>query len=114
MGPIFARDGDDVILKTNIQSGQAPFSINWMKNGQVFKVVICSSNVNLYIVGQELVFSNRVSPYNRPGCIGIKIIRAGTDDEGHYQCYVRNASGEATFNATLLVDCKYYIKRPNF
>jgi len=85
IGPVFARDGDDVIMKTSI-CGQAPFSLSWTLNGQ------------------DLVWSNRVEPYNRPGCIGIKVLRAGTDDEGRYSCTVNNSNGQATFNATLLVD----------
>ena len=60
-----------------------------------------------YFPVQDLVWSNRVEPYNRPGCIGIKVLRAGTDDEGRYSCTVNNSNGQATFNATLLVDCKF-------
>ena len=35
IGPVFTRDGDDVIIKTNIQGGQSPFAVSWMLNGKV-------------------------------------------------------------------------------
>ena len=35
IGPVFARDGDDVIIKTNIQGGQTPFTLSWTLNGKV-------------------------------------------------------------------------------
>ena len=35
IGPVFARDGDDVIIKTNIQGGQAPFTLAWTLNDKV-------------------------------------------------------------------------------
>lgn len=35
VGPVFARDGDDVIIKTNIQGGQTPFALSWTLNGKV-------------------------------------------------------------------------------
>ena len=60
---------------------------------------------------QDIVWSSRVSPYNRPGCIGIKIMRAGTDDEGQYICSVQNSMGQDNFKATLLVDCECYISK---
>ena len=59
----------------------------------------------LYIV-QDIVWSGRVQPYNRPGCIGVQLYRVGTDDEGTYTCTVSNSLGTETFSATLLVDCK--------
>ena len=58
---------------------------------------------------QDIVWSSRVSPYNRPGCVGIKILCAGIDDEGLYVCSVNNSMGQASFSATLLVECKYYL-----
>jgi hypothetical protein len=33
-------------------------------------------------VVQELVWTDRVSPFNRPGCVGIQLKRVGIDDEG--------------------------------
>jgi hypothetical protein len=34
------------------------------------------------LVVQELEWRDRVSPYNRPGCVGIHLKRVGIDDEG--------------------------------
>lgn len=89
MGPIFARDGDNLVLKTSIISGQAPFSISWTLNGQ------------------PLVWSQRVTPYHKPGTIGVSLKNVCFDDEGLYSCSVSNSDGDTSFSATLVVDCKY-------
>ena len=89
VGAIFARDGDDLILKTNLRGGAAPFQLSWSHNDGA------------------VAWSARVSPYNREGCVGLRILGAGPQDEGSYRCTVANREGRATFTATLLVDCKY-------
>ena len=88
MGPVFVRDGDTVIIKTSLTSGSAPFSLSWS------------------VRGCPVVWSHRLSPYNRPGCVGIRLERAGREDEGTYSCTITNSQGQATFSSTLLVDCK--------
>ena len=88
VGPMFVRDGDDLILKTSLRAGRAPFKIEWTHNDQ------------------PVVWSGRVAPYNREGVVGIRILNAGSQDEGSYCCSVANAEGGASFSATLLVDCK--------
>ena len=89
MGPLFARDGDNLVLKTSLVSGQAPFSISWTLNGQ------------------PLVWSQRVTPYHKPGTIGVSLKNVCFDDEGLYSCSVSNSHGDTSFSATLVVDCKY-------
>merc|ERR1712012_1014675 len=86
VGPMFVRDGDDLILKTSLRAGRAPFKIEWTHNDQ------------------PVVWSGRVAPYNREGVVGIRILNAGSQDEGSYYCAVTNAEGAASFSATLLVD----------
>ena len=88
VGPMFVRDGDDLILKTSLRAGRAPFRIEWTHNGQ------------------PVVWSARIAPYNREGCVGLRILGAGSQDEGSYCCSVTNAEGAGSFSATLLVDCK--------
>ena len=89
VGAIFARDGDDLILKTNLRGGAAPFQLSWSHNDRA------------------VAWSARVAPYNREGCVGLRILAAGPQDEGSYRCTVANREGRASFTATLLVDCKY-------
>merc|ERR1712130_467404 len=74
------------ILKTSLRAGRAPFRIEWTHNGQ------------------PVVWSARIAPYNREGCIGLRILGAGSQDEGSYCCSVTNSEGAASFSATLLVD----------
>ena len=88
VGPMFVRDGDDLILKTSLRAGRAPFRIEWTHNGQ------------------PVSWSARIAPYNREGCVGLRILGAGSQDEGSYCCSVSNSEGAASFSATLLVDCK--------
>ena len=88
MGPVFARDGDQVIIKTSLTGGQAPFSLSWS------------------LRGEPLEWTSRVTPYNRTGCVGVHIRSVGHQDEGTYTCRIANCQGEATFSSTLLVDCK--------
>jgi len=85
-GPVFSRDGDTVVIKAALHSGQPPFNLSWTFNDQ------------------EIVWSNRVVPYNRPGSIGVQMTRVGVDDEGTYACTLSNSLGSATFSSTLLVD----------
>ena len=47
-----------------------------------------SWNKSLYI-SQAMVWTDRVSPYNRPGCVGVKLKRVGIDDEGQQQPVLR-------------------------
>ena len=88
MGPVFARDGDTVVIKTSLTSGEAPFSISWT------------------LKGSPLEWSQRLTPYNRSGCVGLRLERVGREDEGTYSCTVTNQHGQDTFSSTLLVDCK--------
>ena len=90
MGPVFARDGDTVILKTSLTSGEAPFSLSWS------------------VRGSPVTWSQRLSPYNRPGCVGLRLERVGREDEWTYSCTLTNRHGQATFSSTLLVDCKSF------
>ena len=86
---MFARDGDQVIIKTSLTAGQAPFSLSWSFRGE------------------PVQWSGRVSPYTRPGCVGISLTSVGPQDEGTYTCTISNPHGEAVFSCTLLVDCKF-------
>ena len=95
VGPMFVRDGDDLILKTSLRAGRAPFRIEWTHNGR------------------PVVWSARIAPYNREGCVGLRILGAGSQDEGSYCCSVTNSEGAASFSATLLVDCKFSCCREN-
>ena len=88
MGPVFARDGDTVIIKTSLTSGEAPFSLAWSLNGS------------------PVDWSQRLTPYNRPGCVGLRLERVGREDEGTFSCCLTNSQGQVTFSSTLLVDCK--------
>ena len=88
MGPVFARDGDNLVLKTSLLNGLAPFNISWTVNGQ------------------PLVWSQRIKPYNKTGCVGISIKDVGFQDEGFYNCCISNSSGGSSFGSTLVVDCK--------
>ena len=88
MGPVFARDGDTVVIKTSLTTGEAPFSLAWSLDGS------------------PVDWSQRLSPYNRSGCVGVRLERVGREDEGTYTCTVTNRQGQATFSSTLLVDCK--------
>ena len=98
VGPMFVRDGDDLILKTSLRAGRAPFRIEWTHNGE------------------PVVWSARIAPYNREGCVGLRILGAGSQDEGSYCCSVTNSEGAASFSATLLVDCKlscFFLRKLN-
>ena len=88
MGPVFARDGDSLVIKTSLVSGAAPFSVSWRRDGR------------------PVAWSSRVTPYHKPGSVGLSIARAGPGDEAIYSCTIANAEGEATFTATLVVDCE--------
>jgi len=85
-GPLFCRDGDSVVVKASLQSGQAPFHITWTFNDQAVE------------------WSARLHPYNRPGCIGLHLDRVGIHDEGTFVCTVTNDQGSASYSCTLLVD----------
>ena len=89
MGPVFARDGDNLVIKTSLLNGSAPFNISWTVNGQ------------------PLVWSQRIKPYNKTGCVGISIRDVGFQDEGFYNCCISNSAGGSSFGSTLVVDCKY-------
>jgi hypothetical protein len=89
-GPVFARDGDDVTVKVSLQSGAPPFNIHWTFNDK------------------PLVWSSRVVPYNVPGCIGVRVLNAGPDNEGVYICQVANNDGAGTADVTLIVDYPEY------
>ena len=86
---MLARDGDQVIIKTSLTAGQAPFSLDWRFRGE------------------PVQWSGRVVPYSRPGCVGISLTSVGPQDEGTYTCTISNTHGEANFSCTLLVDCKF-------
>ena len=88
IGPVFARDGDNVVIKTSLLAGETPLNIVWSRSGE------------------PVDWSARVRPYNRPGCVGISISAVCPQDEGHYTCRVSNSQGEDSFSSTLLVDCK--------
>ena len=90
MGPMFARDGDNIVMKSSLLTGEAPLNISWTFNGQ------------------PLLWSNRLKPYNKPGCVGITIKNVGYEDEGLYNCCISNTYGGTLFNCTLVVDCKYF------
>lgn len=91
IGPVFARDGDNVVIKTSLVSGETPLNIDWCRNGK------------------PVVWSHRVQPYNKPGSIGISINNVGYQDEGFYSCNISNSHGGAFFSSTLVVDCKWII-----
>ena len=90
-GPVFARDGDQVTIKTSLTGGMAPFSLSWTLDGQ------------------PVQWSQRVTPYLRPGCVGISLSTVGLEDEGTYTCRLTNPHGETSFTTTLVVDCKLRI-----
>ena len=56
---------------------------------------------------QEVVWTDRVTPYLRPGCVGLRIARANWQDEGSYNLTVTGQAGQDTVTLTLLVDCEY-------
>ena len=85
---MFARDGDNLVLKTSLLSGQSPLNISWSLNGQ------------------PLAWSQRVMPYHKPGTIGVSLKNVCFHDEGLYSCSVSNSDGDTSFSATLVVDCK--------
>ena len=89
MGPMFARDGDNIVIKSSLVSGQSPFEIIWTFNNE------------------PVVWSNRKQPYNKPGSVGISIKNVCMEDEGFYNCVIKNSVGGTSFNGTLVVDCKY-------
>ena len=88
-GPVFARDGDQVTIKTSLTGGAAPFSLTWSLDGQ------------------PVQWSHRVTPYLRPGCVGISLSTVCLEDEGTYTCRLTNSLGETSFTSTLVVDCKF-------
>jgi hypothetical protein len=86
---VFVRDGDDLILKTSLRAGRAPFRLEWSHEGR------------------PVAWSGRLAPYNREGCVGLRVLGAGPQDEGSYSCTVSNSEGAASFTCTLLVDCEF-------
>ena len=39
-GPLFSRDGDDVIIKASLESGAPPFNISWTFNTKVRRFLL--------------------------------------------------------------------------
>ena len=56
---------------------------------------------------QAVVWTDRVTPYLRPGCVGLRIARANWQDEGSYNLTVTGPLGQDSLTLAFLVDCEY-------